>query len=188
MYEHFLVFTIWRACRIIEWRFNWHSFGNSVARFQSLRTKPAAVLSSMVTRMVVLSLSPNVQPQLLLDRRSVFIQTTSRFLLETCLSSCPTTNWLSSSGVSLKVNFFSVGGFLGKKPSEGVSPIATRTVSVCKNVYCAKMVWPRIAKFYTNLRNGRVNYTAGYDITIYFRSEVIDVPKNGRKWRLRRLR
>ena len=41
----------------------------------------------------------------------------------------------------------------------------------------SRTVWPRIAQFYGNLQTYRAYNNAGYDITMYFRPEVIDVRK-----------
>ena len=53
--------------------------------------------------------------------------------------------------------------------------------------YISRMVWPRITKFDVRLHARPVYNHTGNDVTMYFWSEVIEVRKNGRKWRLRRL-
>ena len=43
--------------------------------------------------------------------------------------------------------------------------------------YISKTVWPRITKFYVNIRSRQIYNQTWYDVTMYFRSEVIDVRK-----------
>ena len=71
--------------------------------------------------------------------------------------------------------------FLGKTPallSQG--PLAGVLIVVRNKVRqscISRTVWPRIAKLYRNLYTCRVCDRTGYDITTYFRPEVIDVRK-----------
>ena len=48
---------------------------------------------------------------------------------------------------------------------------------VCWIAHTKAEVWPRITKFFMNLYTHWVYNHAGYDVTICFRSEVVDVRK-----------
>ena len=41
----------------------------------------------------------------------------------------------------------------------------------------SRTVWPRITKFYTDIHTGSLYGHTGYDVTSYFRSEVIPKKK-----------
>ena len=77
--------------------------------------------------------------------------------------------------------------FLGKKPY-GVCPCVTYAgvvvvVAVRHKVrqsYISRTVWPRLTKFGMILHTGWIYNPTGNDVTIYFRSEVIDVRKRSK--------